>query len=195
MSSPVFFYFGGLAFLSALVARSDYVSQRIPNRYLGWGLAYGLAVTVFFSFEQGAGFAARSLFMSLFGMFIGFLMLLPGYVAKQVAAGDVKFMMVIGFFLGPKGAAVALLFGAMVGGAWAIWLAWRVGGLARVWHNMKFMWNSLWLSGLRDLSWDLGSDGAIKMPYGVALAAGCWIVIVWQLSVNPVVRAWLGLAE
>lgn len=176
-----FWYMGGLAALGVAVAWSDFTRQKIPNVFLLLALAYAACVLGWFSLQAGSAFLLRGLGFSLFGMVIGTLMLLPALFTRQVAPGDVKFMMVIGFFLGPLGAVFALLNGALVGGLWALAIAWRHGGLRHALHNIRLMWHSGWLSGFRELGWDLRSAGAIRMPYGVALAAGAWSVIAWQL--------------
>lgn len=182
-------YMAGLAFLAVAVAISDLRVRRIPNAWLLAGLGYALALLCALAFMSGPAMALRGLMMGLFGMLVGGLACLPGYMARQMAAGDVKFMMVIGFFLGPMGAVFALLNAALVGGLWALGIAWRSGGLGHVWHNLKFMARSAWLSGLRDVGWDLSSAGALRMPYGVALSIGACSVIAWQVLRSPTLRA------
>ncbi|HNB78682.1 MAG TPA: A24 family peptidase [Rhodocyclaceae bacterium] len=185
-------YLSGLCVLSLAVALSDYRRHRIPNLYLLIALVYGLGVSAFFAWQLGLRFALGNLGFSLFGMFIGWFLLFFPYRARQVAAGDVKFMMVIGFFLGPIGTVFALLNGALVGGLWALVLSWRHGGLASVFRNIGLMWRTGWLSGFKEVGWDLRSAGAVRMPYGVALAAGVWMVAAWQIARSPAVRAWAG---
>ncbi|MBB1160429.1 prepilin peptidase [Aquariibacter albus] len=189
-----FWMFGGLAVMSLLVAWSDHRSQRIPNDWLLAGLLYACGVIVMHAAPGGLLLVAKALGFGLLGMLIGFVLTAPAMLLRQLAPGDVKFMMVIGFFLGPIGAVFALLNAALFGGLWALALAWRAGGLAKVLGNLRFMARSLWLSGFRTLGWDLGSQGALRMPYGVALAAGTLMVIVWQLGRQPAVRGALGLA-
>lgn len=184
--------FGGLALMSALVAWSDHRTQRIPNDWLLAGLFYATAVMLLHAVPGGLGLMAKMVGFGLLGMLIGFVLTAPAMLLRQLAPGDVKFMMVIGYFLGPIGALFALLNAALVGGVWAIALAWRVGGLRKVLANLKFMARSLYLSGFRTLGWDLGSQGALRMPYGVALAAGTWMVIAWQLAHHPAARRALG---
>ena len=70
------------------------------------------------------------------------------------------------------------------GGIWALVLSWRHGGLKKLWNNMVFMWRSAWLSGFKEMSWDLRSAGAVTMPYGVALSAGAALVAIWQMWIR-----------
>jgi len=174
----------GLIVMCLSVSYTDYRYRRIPNQFLLWGIFYFLLVFILMAFNLSLASVGRGFLMSIFGMLLGAAFLLPPYLAKQVAAGDVKLMMVIGLFLGPKGAILSILVGAMIGGIWALALAWRIGGLAHLWHNIKFMSRSVYLSGFKDMGWDLQSDGAIKMPYGVALSAGAILIALEQMSIH-----------
>lgn len=174
----------GLIILCVAVSISDYRYRRIPNNYLIVGMVYVLLVFLGVGIYLPIKKVLFGLLMSVVGMLLSAMFLLPAYLTKQVAAGDVKFGMVIGFFLGPKGAILSVLIGAIVGGIWALVLAWQLGGLGHLWHNLKFMARSVYLSGFKDMGWDLHSDGAIKMPYGVALSAGAIIVAVEQLFIQ-----------
>lgn len=180
-SSYVLLMLIGVIVLSIAVSLSDYQTRKIPNRYLLIAMAYASSMMLYFAFEEGWAFLGMAIRNGLFGVLIGFALLIPGYFLKQVAAGDVKLMMVFGFFLGPLGATLALVFGAMIGGLWALVIAWQQGGLGNLFRNIKYMWNSMWLSGFKEMTWDLRSDGALKMPYGVALGAGAIIVSAWQI--------------
>lgn len=187
---PMFF---GLSVLGLAVARSDLKHRRIPNDYLLGGLLYAVAVILFFTVPGGWTLTLQALGFAFLGLLLGAGLMAPALIWRQVAPGDVKFMMVIGFFLGPFGVIFALLNAALIGGVWALVLAARHGGLGQVFSNLKFMGRSLWLSGFSRMGWDLSSAGALRMPYGVALAGGAWLVIAWQLGKHPVVRATLGL--
>lgn len=174
----------GLILMCLAVSYTDYQYRRIPNNFLMAGIAYLILIFILMAFNLSLGSVARGFLMSIFGMFLGAAFLLPPYLAKQVAAGDVKLGMVIGLFLGPKGAILSILVGAMVGGIWALALAWRIGGLAHLWHNIKFMSRSVYLSGFKDMGWDLRSPGALKMPYGVALSAGAIFIALEQMVIH-----------
>lgn len=174
----------GVIVMSCLVAWKDYCTRRIPNVFLIWGLVYALAVYVLMLVFLPVGLVLKGFLFSLLGMLLGGFFLYVPYRYKQVGAGDVKLMMVYGLFMGPKGAILALLNGALVGGIWALALAWQHGGLAHMWYNMKFMARSVWLSGGKEMSWNLRSENAVAMPYGVALAVGAISVAVWQLHLH-----------
>ncbi len=174
----------GAIVLSLFAAWHDIRTRRIPNRLLKWGILYFLAIFIAMAFLLPIGNVLKGFLFALLGMVLGGAFLYFPYQYRQVGAGDVKLMMVYGLLLGPKGVILALLNGAIVGGIWALALAWRIGGLKHMFYNMKFMARTVWLSGGKDMGWDLRSEGAIAMPYGVALAAGAILVCVWQLNLH-----------
>ena len=56
-----------------------------------------------------------------------------------------------------------------------------------------FIWQEAYLSGFKDMGWDLRSEGAIAMPYGVALSVGAILVTLWQFKIH--VGRLLGVSE
>lgn len=174
----------GLIVLAVAVSISDYKIRKIPNKYLLSALIFALLVFAvmffFFPFKQ----VAMGLLRGLMGFLVGCFLLLPAYFIRQVAAGDVKLLMVFGFILGPKGVVLALLNGAIIGGIWALSIAWQQGGLGNVFYNIKFMARSAYLTGFKEMGWDLRNEKAIKMPYGVALSIGAALVAIWQIYIH-----------
>jgi prepilin peptidase CpaA len=179
-----YFLLTGLIVLACAVSLSDFRSRRIPNAFLAAALLYALACYGVAAVGGGAMFALRAVGFGVLGMLLGLLMLYPAHATRQVGAGDVKLMMVFGFYLGPIGGVLALLTGALIGGAWALVISWRSGGLRAVLYNLRNMARAAYASGFKELSWDLRSVGAVTMPYGVALSAGAVIVAVWQLAIR-----------
>ncbi len=174
----------GVIVLAIFVCFSDFKYRRIPNKYLITSLVFAASIYFIVAFYMPFGAMARGFLMAVLGFVMGGLFLLPPYYLKQVGAGDVKLMMVFGFSLGPKGILLTLLNGAIVGGIWALILAWRLGGLSHMVYNLKFMARSAYLTGFKEMGWDLRSDKAIKMPYGVALSIGAISIAVWQLYIQ-----------
>jgi prepilin peptidase CpaA len=171
----------GALVLCAFVSVHDYKYRKIPNQYLIVASLFAISVFIAMGFYLPLAKVAKGFFFSLMGSVIGGLLLFAPYKLKQVGAGDVKLVMVFGLFLGFKGTMLSILVGAMVGGVWALGLAYRYGGLSHMWHNMKFMARSAYLSGFKDMGWDLRSEGAVAMPYGVALSIGCALIAIEQL--------------
>lgn len=174
----------GLLVLCGFVAVSDYKYRRIPNRYLLIAIIYAVGIFMAMLFFFPPLQVLRGFSMSLLGVVLGGLFLYPAYMVKQVGAGDVKLVMVFGLFMGMRGVLLAIFIGAMIGGLWALGLAWKHGGLGHLWYNMKFMARSAYLTGFKEMGWDLKSEGAIKMPYGVALCAGAVLMAIEQLHLH-----------
>lgn len=174
----------GLIVLSVAISISDFKFRRIPNQYLLYALIYALFIFIAMALELPFKGVAKGFLFSILGFLTGGLFLLPSYLLKQVGAGDVKLMMVFGFYLGPVGVIFALLNGAIIGGIWALVLACQLGGMNHMLHNLKFMARSAYLTGFKEMGWDLRSEKAIKMPYGVALSAGAILVAVWQIYIQ-----------
>ena len=174
----------GLLVLCAFVAVSDYRNRRIPNKYLILATTYAMCVFVSMMVYLPALSVLRGFLMSVLGVILGGLFLYPAYQLRQVGAGDVKLVMVFGLFMGMRGVILAILIGAMIGGLWALALAWKHGGLNHMWYNMKFMARSAYLTGFKDMGWDLKSEKSIKMPYGVALCGGAAIIAIEQMHVH-----------
>jgi len=173
-----------VALLGLVVSWTDLRARRIPNVALAIALAYACIAYTVYAWSAGWVPGLRALGFALLGMLLGFALLYPAYAVRQVGAGDVKLMMVFGFFLGPIGGVLALFTGALVGGAWALVLSWRHGGLRQVFANLRNMARAAYASGFREMSWDLRSAGAVTMPYGVALSAGAIAVAGWQLALR-----------
>lgn len=171
----------GVLFLSVFVSVNDYKYRKIPNKYLITAIIYFVIIFLLMFVFMPIKVAAKGLLFSVAGAMIAGMMLYAPYKLKQVGAGDVKLVAVFGLFLGIKGGLLTILIGAMVGGVWALGLAYKYGGIGHMWHNIKFMARSVYLSGFKDMGWDLRSEGAIAMPYGVALSIGCALVAIEQL--------------
>jgi prepilin peptidase CpaA len=62
-----------------------------------------------------------------------------------------------------------------------------------MWYNMKYMAKSMYLSGFKEMSWDLRSEGAVTMPYGVALSAGAALIALQQMQIQYEKLIQLGL--
>lgn len=174
---------------SLLVAISDYRYRKIPNSVLGLSLFFAILLYISMLFYIPIPVVLKGLAFACIGMMVGGALLYVPYKYKQIGAGDVKLLMVYGFILGPKGVFLALLNAAIAGGFWALILAWKHDGLSYVWYNIKFMVRSIWLSGGKEIGWDLRSANVITMPYGIALAFGAISVCIWQISIHATARA------
>lgn len=108
-----------LTLLVGLAAVWDVGQRRIPNPLIVVGLVMGAALQT-----QAGGLVGLGL--SVLGACAGLLALLGPFAARMVGGGDVKLLMVIGAFLGWKGALVVLLLGTVAHGLLAMgWLSVR----------------------------------------------------------------------
>lgn len=78
-----------------IASYTDLTSHRIPNLLILSGIGIALLLNI-----QLAG--VSGIVNSLLGLLLGFLLLLPLYILKGMAAGDIKLMATVGAFLGPN---------------------------------------------------------------------------------------------
>jgi prepilin peptidase CpaA len=61
------------------------------------------------------------------------------YVMGGVGAGDVKFVVALGAWLGIAPLSVIVFIGCLATGVYALVLTWRVGGLRQLWFNCQLL--------------------------------------------------------
>ena len=98
---------------SGAAAAIDVRTGKIPNRLTAGVAVLGIALTA-------AGWTGHSMAAAVIGGGIGFVMMLPGHVFGGTGAGDVKLVAALGTLLGPAGAFMAVLYGAVAGGVLAV---------------------------------------------------------------------------
>lgn len=154
-----------LALLGIAVC-TDLASRRIPNTLVAGGLAAALMLQLFT--PTGAGLMAW-----LLGAFAGLCALLPFYLARGMAAGDVKLMAMVGGFVGPLVVLQIALATFLIGGFWSLIVVLRSGRLRETLHNIA------WISapalnrfGLHLAERQAAHKRSTRLPYAVAIAAG-----------------------
>jgi prepilin peptidase CpaA len=90
-----------LIILLLLATFTDLVRHKIPNAISLGGIAAGFMCQVWFVGAEG-------LLDGILGLLVGFMMFLPFYAWRAMAAGDVKLMAMVGTFVGPKVALVCV---------------------------------------------------------------------------------------
>ena len=144
----------------------DVRTRRIPNWLTGaiGGAGFGIA------FGGGALTPAHA----ALGMLVGLGLMLPGHVIGGGGAGDVKLMAAVGTVIGPGPVTHAFLYTAIVGGVFAIAIAFRRGLLA-----------DTVLGAGRLVTAPLATPTEIKSParpnrfaYGPAIAVGTLIALL-----------------
>lgn len=148
-----------LAALLAAACFTDFRGRRLPNALTLGGAVLGAVLQT--AVHGGSGLA-----LAVGGWMIGLACLLPFYLSRGMAAGDVKLMAAVGAFLGPVGAAYAcvctLVAGGLIGFACLGWERLHGGSLEA--ENAAA---ASIRAGLRS-----------KIPYAGAIALGTVAVLV-----------------
>lgn len=98
--------------LIVLITSSAYLdlrSKRIPNYLTLTGIILGIIINIYSNGRQGLVF-------SLFGTFIGLLMLLIPFILGGMGGGDVKLMAAIGALKGWRFVLLTTIYSGLVGG-------------------------------------------------------------------------------
>ncbi len=125
---------------------------------------------------------------SLAGLGMGLALLLPFYLLRIMAAGDVKFMAMAGAFLGSSAMVDVLLYTMVAGGILAFLLAWRRKVLPEVFqkpieipipinaarNDSHCMPDSQTATQIKSQinSQRNSQSNSRRLPYGIAIAAG-----------------------
>jgi prepilin peptidase CpaA len=153
--------------LVIVAASTDITSRRIPNRLIGFGLA-GALVAQCALLGLWAGAIAW-----LAGAATGLGLLLPLYLLRGMAAGDVKLMVTVGAWVGPALTTYIVLATFVAGGVGALAIVlWR-GRSRQLFSNLRYLLTRAAIKqqgGAADMPAQFESVGAL--PYGVAIAAG-----------------------
>ncbi|WP_175719558.1 A24 family peptidase [Burkholderia anthina] len=153
--------------LAIVAASTDITSRRIPNRIVALGLAGALiAQCALHGIQAGA-------LEWMAGAATGFGLLLPFYLLRGMAAGDVKLMLAIGAWVGAQTTLYIVLATFVAGGVGALIVALMQGRMRRMWANVRML-----VAG-RVRGSRTGASGEPvpvvsvgTLPYGVAIAAG-----------------------
>jgi len=161
------------ATVAICAAISDVRERRIPNRLTYAAMIAGLTL-------QGVLHGWRGLLASVGGglLFGGVFMLF--YLVRAMGAGDVKLAAALGCIIGPAASWQVMFATALAGGALAI-IFMVVSG--RILETLR---NTLWVAAFHAQHGvqthpvvNLDNPTAIRMPYGLAFAAGTlyWAIL------------------
>lgn len=165
-----------LLLLLSVAAWQDFQRYHIANQLVFFGAVVGILLNVLLPAGLGISDA-------LLGWSVGLLLLLPFYLLRLMAAGDVKLLAMVGAFLGPQAMVNVILYVFLAGGVLAVAIAWHRGILKNLFYFIchKFLlFAPDWLR-LDPASQKVTKD-ANKMPYGVAIAAGTAIFLVSTIN-------------
>ena len=168
-----------LLLLLSIAAWQDFRDYHIKNLLVLPGAVLGIFMNAIL--PEGLGIVG-----SLLGCGVGLLLLLPFYLLRVMAAGDVKLMAMVGAFLGPHVMIDVLLYVFLAGGVLALGVAWCQGALKRLFYNtltilFSFTPKRMQLDSPSHMA---GTKNANKLPYGVAIAAGTAIFLVTHPYLN-----------
>jgi prepilin peptidase CpaA len=157
----------------SLAAITDLGSRRISNVLVLCGVLSALQLHA----QQG-DFASLKIWLG--GMLTGFFLLLPFYLVRGMAAGDVKLMAMVGAFTGPALALQISLATFLIGGLMALVIVLAKRRLRDVLRNL----HCLALHALRKVQGfpvapsPLPPGASVgSMPYGLAIAVGTLLAL------------------
>jgi prepilin peptidase CpaA len=148
----------------------DLRDRRIPNALTIGALIVALALRAVFGMDEFVG--------GLKGAGVALGILLPLFYMGGVGGGDAKLLIAVGAFLGPKGFIVALLATAIAGGLMALMYSIKRGVILPALLNTRGLLTWVVTAGRRGERTTLQMEGAVSVPYGVAIAAGT-IFALW----------------
>ncbi|HEV2383040.1 MAG TPA: A24 family peptidase [Terriglobia bacterium] len=156
----------GALISAAAGAVSDVRSKRIPN-WLNYGsLILGLAF-------QGVFGGWRGLAQGALGALVAGGVFFLFFLVRGMGAGDVKLMAAIGAWVGLQHAVLAMVFTAFAGAALAVLYMVFHRRVSSTLQNMGELLHFHLTSGIRPHpEVNLQDPVAIRVPYGLAIAAG-----------------------
>lgn len=158
-----------LLWLVLQAAATDLAIRKIPNALVAAGLLLALLLHA----RTGPPYAWLHGWLA--GAATGFLLFLPLYLLRGMAAGDVKLMAMAGALAGPELALRIALASFVAGGVLGLLLMLASGRWRQGWRNLRAMLLPLLLrlGGMPLAPLPLAPGASVGgMPYGVAVAAG-----------------------
>lgn len=168
-----------LVCMVAQAALTDLSVRRIPNLLVLSGLLMALLLHLL----GGAHWAPVTGWLA--GALAGFFLFLPLYLARGMAAGDVKLLAMVGAFTGPRGALIVGVLSCLIGGLMALALLLYSGRWRDGWRNLVTLCQPLLLRmlGVRLQPVPLPPGASVGgMPYGLAIALGTVGYVWWGSS-------------
>lgn len=163
-----------LVFVLIIAAVTDYKTRKIPNLLNGVAL---LAALITWTILEGwSGFL-----FSFKGFWVGFATLIIPYALGAMGGGDVKFMGVVGAFLGIQGVLNAFVWTSLCGGLYAVGLI--VVHPRQFWESVQRHWLTLkLLVATKKFMPDKPVATAPRLYYGIAIAAGTLSYLLLDLA-------------
>ncbi len=160
-----------LATALLIAAIDDLRFRRIPN----W-LTYStiMIAVIYHSIRNGF----EGFLFSAEGIGVGIAVLIIPYLMEGMGAGDAKLMGAVGALLGPKGAFIAFLFTAIVGGIYALALLALHGSLKETGKRYGTMLRTfLFTKQFMYMPSPADKKKQVRLCYGLAIALGTLISV------------------
>jgi len=158
--------------LCVLTVASDIFEHRVRNVWLVAALFFGTGCLIFEWLRVGGS----APWTALFGLLIGFLVLLPFYAIHLMGAGDVKFFATLGFLLGGKALLPIWIIASVLGGVHAVIVlvsryVIRHAGPGLAFMQGQFIESRLWQRVL------VARNGRKGLPYAAYMAIGALLTM------------------
>lgn len=158
--------------VSVVAAVTDIHDRRIPNRVTYPAMVAGLAL-------QSAGSGWRGLMVGLEGGLLFGGVFFVFHLIRAMGAGDVKLAAALGCILGPAASWQVMFATALAGGTLAIAMMILSGRVLQTLRSTLSVVGFHAVHGLRTHPVaNLDNPAALRMPYGVAFAAG---TLFWSI--------------
>jgi len=156
----------------------DWRTRRIPNWLTVPCLFLGIGLHSIISGWRGA-------LMSIEGIGLALVILLPLVLMRALGAGDWKLMGAVGAFLGPWMFVFVLLASVFLSGLMAIAMMILTHRVKTTLRNLVVLVQGFFVFGLRtNPEISLDNPTLLKLPFGVAVATGtllCFLATRWAL--------------
>ncbi len=174
ISHPTGLYVAAASLLALTGAVADMRTRRIPNALTLPAIVAGLLLHSSLDGWSGLGSAAL-------GAVIAFVVFLVFFIAGGMGAGDVKLMTAVAAVAGAHAVTEMLIMTAIAGGVLALALAVVRGRLKQTFINLRTLFIHHRIQGLQPHpELNVGNAQTLRLPYGMAIAAGCLITLFTQ---------------
>jgi prepilin peptidase CpaA len=163
--------------LGVIAGWTDLRSRRIPNWLTVSGAAVGLALNT-------AAFGWAGSILSLEGIGLGLLILLPLVALRGIGAGDWKLVGAIGSFVGPRPLLLVLAGAVLIAGIMAVALVIYKRRVLQTGRNLGRLLFALATGHPGDPSISLDNPEAAKVPFGVAAAISVILFVSTRLALR-----------
>lgn len=157
----------------------DLNQRRIPNALVFGGIVVGSILQLLFIGHSGFVDA-------LSGLFLGLVLLMPGYLLGFTGAADVKLMGAAGTFLGPAQVFFAALASLLVGGLIALGFMVAVffmQGSQAPWQRYGLMFRTFFSTGRPVyVTPEKGEVMGRRFPFAVSIAIGSTLLLFFNLQ-------------